>query len=90
MDSDQQVFKNNIIQERARIVDKAIFKLLLQTEYTISQLRGLSFTDGRQYIVAPNGIGYRIDMIYGSEDDFKVTIQAIPVIMEKELNESIK
>ena len=84
MDSAQQVFKNNVIQERARIVDKVIFKLLLHTEYTISQLQGLSFTDGREYIIAPNGMGYRIDMNYGPEDNFKLTIEAVPVIMSKE------
>lgn len=75
----------HLFKERAKVVDKTISQLLLKTEYDIKDLRAFHFVDGREYIVAPNGIGYRINVIYGPEDDFKVTIQAVPIVMNKEL-----
>jgi hypothetical protein len=82
-------FLEKIAEERAKVIYRAMNELITKSshEYTAQQLRTLYFVDGREYIVAPNGIGYRIGMDWGTEEnDYTVACTATPVIMSKEIS----
>jgi len=73
-------------EEKAKIVDKAIRQLLLKTNCKLSDLRAFHFHDGREYVVAPSGVGFRIYMEWGNkENDYSIILKAAPIIMQEEL-----
>ncbi len=73
-------------EERAKIVDKAIRQLLLKTNCKLSNLRAFHFHDGREYVVAPSGVGFRIYMEWGNkENDYSIILKVVPIMMQKEL-----
>lgn len=85
-------FLQKVAEEKAKVVYRVINELVTKGNYryTAHQLRTLYFTDGREYIVAPTGIGYRIGLDWGNkENDYTISITATPVRISKEIpNES--
>ncbi len=81
-------FLEKVAKEKAKVIYRVMNELISKGKYvyTAQQLRTLYFTDGREYIVAPNGIGYRIGLDWGNEEnDYTVSITATPIIISKEI-----
>ncbi len=92
LQAESRKFVEKLYKEKAKVIEKAIVALLWKTECPIKDLRELHYADGRHYITSPSGVGFRIDMNWGNQDNnYRVTLIAVPIIMDKELpNENTK